>query len=103
MRNGLSLFVVASVLVLFNASNVWAQEIAARHTIGATVGAVNFDLSGTGTTLGVTVRGARALTPHLAVELSALFARPDLQGGRAVLFTPEAHLQYHWRLGNFAP
>ena len=33
-----------------------------------------------------------------------LFARPKLQDGdRASLFAPEAHLQYHWRVGRVAP
>ncbi len=45
----------------------------------------------------------RALTSNVAVEVTALFARPDLQGGRALLVVPEAHLQYHWRFGQFAP
>ena len=103
MRNRLSLFVVAAVLVLVSMTNASAQEFAAPNSIGVTAGAVNFDLSGTGTTWGMAVRGTRALTPNLAVELSALFARPDLQGGRALLVTPEAHLQYHWRVGHFAP
>ncbi len=103
MRNRLSLFVVAAALVLVSVNNASAQEFAARNTIGVTAGAVNFDLSGIGTTWGMAVRGTRALTSNLAVELSALFARPDLQGGRALLVTPEAHLQYHWRFGHFAP
>jgi opacity protein-like surface antigen len=103
MRHGLSPFAVAAVLVLVSITNASAQEIAARNTIGVTAGAVNFDLSGTGTTWGLGFRGTRALTSHLAVEFSTLFARPDLQAGQAVLLTPEVHLQYHWRLGSFAP
>ena len=100
----LSLFTVAAVLVFSQATAVSAQETAARNTISATAGALNFDLSGTGTTVGVAVRGTRALTPHVALETGVLFARPDLQGGgRATLFAPEVHLQYHWRTGMFAP
>jgi Outer membrane protein beta-barrel domain len=100
----LSLFTVAAVLVCSHTTAVSAQEAAARNTISATAGALNFDLSGTGTTVGVAVRGTRALTPHIALETGVLFARPDLQGGgRATLFAPEVHLQYHWRAGMFAP
>jgi hypothetical protein len=103
MRNGLSIFVVAAVLVVAGSGRAHAQEFAARNTIGVTGGAINFDLSGTGTTSGFAARGTRALTPHLAIEFGSLFAWPDLQGGRAMLVIPEAHLQYHWRVGNFAP
>jgi hypothetical protein len=103
MRNVLSQFVVASVLVFSNINNAEAQELAARHSIGVTTGLVNFDLSGTGNTWGVGFRGTRALSSHVAIEFSALMAWPDLQGGRAMLFVPETHLQYHWRIGNFTP
>jgi hypothetical protein len=103
MRNVLSMFVVGSVLVLSSAVSASAQDIAARHTAGVTAGHVNFDLSGTGNAFGLGFRGARALTPHVAVELNAFLAWPQLQGGRAMLVAPEAHLQYHWRVGRFAP
>ena len=99
----LSLIVGAAVLVLMGAGIASAQEFAAQHSVGVTAGAANFDLSGTGTTLGIGVRAVRALTPHVAIETGVLFARPDLQGGRATLVLPEAHLQYHWRFGNVAP
>ena len=103
MRTQLSVFVVTVVLVLLNLTSASAQELAARHSFGVTTGLVNFDLSGTGNTWGVGFRGTRALTSHVAVEFSALMAWPDLQGGRAMLFVPETHLQYHWRLGKFSP
>jgi opacity protein-like surface antigen len=98
------LITVAAVLIFSGARVASAQEAAAPNTITASAGALNFDLSGTGTTVGVAVRGTRALTSHLALETGVLFARPQLQGGgRANLIAPEAHLQYHWRLGRFAP
>ena len=104
MRKYLSFLTVVAVLNFFGVNVALAQETAARNTITASAGALNFDLSGTGTTVGVAVRGTRALTPHLALETGVLFARPQLQGGgRANLFAPEAHLQYHWRVGRFAP
>jgi hypothetical protein len=38
------------------------------------------------------------------ISVWLLFARPNLQGGgRANLFAPEVHLQYHWRFGKVAP
>jgi hypothetical protein len=95
---------VITVLACLMASPAIAQEFARPTTITALAGPMNFDLSGTGTTLGTSVRVTQALTPHVAVETGLLFARPVLQdGNRATLFTPEVHLQYHWRLGNVAP
>jgi hypothetical protein len=104
VRSFLSSFTVVAVLVFSGARVASAQEAAARNTITVSAGALNFDLAGTGTTVGVAVRGTRALTPHLALETGVLFARPDLQGGgRATLLAPEVHLQYHWRFGSIAP
>jgi hypothetical protein len=103
MHSPLSSFVAAAVLVFAGSGAASAQEFAARHSFSVTAGAANFDLSGTGTTLGIGIRATRALTPHVALESGLLFARPDLQGGRATLILPEAHLQYHWRFGSVAP
>ena len=104
MRRNLSLFAVVVVLVFVGVRVASAQETAARHTFTALAGPVNFDLSGTGTTFGVGIRGTRALTSNLALEAGFLIARPKLQDGdKATLFAPEVHLQYHWRVGRFAP
>lgn len=104
MRNHLSLFTVVAVLVLPGIRSASAQEVAPRHTLTAVAGPVNFDLSGTGTTFGVGIRATRALTSNLALEAGFLIARPKLQDGdNATLFAPEAQLQYHWRIGRFAP
>jgi len=100
----LSLFTVSAVLICCSGGIASAQETAARNTIVASAGALNFDLSGTGTTPAVAVRATRALTSHIALETGVLFARPMLQDGqRAALFAPEAHLQYHWRVGRVLP
>jgi opacity protein-like surface antigen len=104
VRSHLSLFAVITVLVFSVAGAAAAQEIpAARNTITASTGSLNFDLNGTGNTWNVAIRGTRALTPHLALELGGLFARPGLQGGVGTVILPEAHLQYHWRVNRVAP
>ena len=104
MRSHLSLFTVVFVLIFFGVRGASAQEAAARNTITASAGALNFDLSGTGTTVGVAVRGTRALTSHVALETGDFVRAPGSAGrGRATLFAPEAHLQYHWRFGRIAP
>ncbi len=103
MITRLSILSVITVLVL-GVNVAAAQEApAARNTITASTGSMNFDLSGTGNTWNVAVRGTRALTSNLALEFGGLFARPDLQGGIGTLILPEAQLQYHWRVGNVAP
>jgi hypothetical protein len=52
VHRNLSLFTVAAVLVCGGPAAASAQEMAARHTLTALAGPVNFDLSGTGTTSG---------------------------------------------------
>ena len=99
----LSLFAVISVLIV-GVTGASAQEIpAARNTITASTGSMNFDLSGTGNTWNVAVRGTRALTPNVALEFGGLFARPDLQAGVGTVILPEVQLQYHWRVNKVAP
>jgi hypothetical protein len=95
---------VIAVLILIGASVASAQEMpAARTTIAASTGSLNFDLNGTGNTWNVAVRGTRALMPHLALEFGGLFARPVLRSGRGTVILPEAQLQYHWRVNKVAP
>lgn len=103
MISRLSISAVVAVLC-FGAGAASAQEIsAARNTITASTGSLNFDLNGTGNTWNVAVRSTRALTPHLALELGGLFARPNLQGGVGTVILPEAQLQYHWRVNKVSP
>ncbi len=104
MSRKLSFIVVVLVLIFTGVKAASAQEIsAARDTITASTGSMNFDLSGTGNTWNVAVRGTKALTPNVALEVGGLFARPDLQGGAATVFLPEVQLQYHWRANKVAP
>ena len=104
MIRNLSFFSVVVVLIFSGVNVASAQEMpAARNTISASTGSMNFDLSGTGNTWNVTVRGTRALTSHLALELGGLFARPDLQGGTGTIILPEVQFQYHWRVNKVAP
>ena len=65
--------------------------------------AVNYDLSGTGTTPGLAARITRDVTPNVALEVRGLYARPDQQFGLSSLFIPEAQLQYRWNVGRVSP
>jgi hypothetical protein len=106
MIRNLSFIAVVVVLIFFGVNVASAQEMpAARHTISASTGSMNFDLSGTGNTWNVSVRATRALTSHVALEFGGLFARPDLQGGigTGTVILPEVQLQYHWRVNRVAP
>ena len=103
MITRLSIFAVIAVLSL-GAGAASAQEMpAARNTITASTGSMNFDLNGTGNTWNVAGRGTRALTSHVALEFGGLFARPELQSGVGTVILPEAQLQYHWRVNKIAP
>ena len=99
-----SLIVVVIVLIFSGVKAASAQEVAAaRNTITASTGSMNFDLSGTGNTWNIAIRGTRALTSNVALEFGGLFARPDLQGGVGTVILPEVQLQYHWRVNKVAP
>ena len=96
--------VVALVFALVVPDRAHAQAPAAQHSISAGVGAVNFDLSGTGNATGISGRGTLALTRSLAVEGNLLFAWPEQQFGPSRITALDAHLQYHWRvLGRLRP
>jgi autotransporter translocation and assembly factor TamB len=104
MVRNLSFFAVAAVLIFAGANAASAQEMpAARNTITASTGSMNFDLSGTGNTWNISGRATQALTSNIAVEYGALFARPALQGGTGTIILPEVQLQYHWRVNRVAP
>jgi hypothetical protein len=92
---------LAASFLFCAASTLHAQ--AAQNTFVAGIAAVQFDLSGTGTAPGITIRATRALTNHLAVEGSLPIAWPMQDFGKSTLFAPEAQLQYHWLAGSFRP
>ncbi len=93
---------VASVTAAHAQDSSWTElSVSAAH--------VDFDLSGIGNTGGLVVRTSRAFTPHVGIEVRALFARPCQQFqdckdvGPATLFAPEAQLQYRWTVGRLEP
>ena len=96
-----SVCMAAAFLCAAGVRNAHAQ--AAQNSITVGVGAVQFDLSGTGTAPGLTIRGARALTNHLVLEGSLPVSWPTQDFGGSKLYAPEAHLQYHWQAGSFRP
>jgi hypothetical protein len=64
---------------------------------------VDYDLSGTGSALGLAVRTTHPLSDRVRVEVRALFSKPDQQFGPSTLFLPETQLQFGWRVGRASP
>ena len=95
-------------LLMASASAASAQDFARpqRSSIDGVeflVGYMDYDLSGTGSTVPIAIRGTKALTSNLSLEFGGTFARPELQFGPARLLMPEARLTYSWGTGRFRP
>jgi hypothetical protein len=91
------------------AQSASAQELTAAsgrpafEGVEVAVGLMDFDLSGTGQTLSIDMRGAKALNRRLALEFGVTVARPQQQFGGSSLFVPEAQLTYSWKFGRVRP
>ena len=90
-----------AILLTLTAGSIPALAQETSLLVGG--GAMNFDLSGTGTTPAFTARVSRELGANCVVEGSVLYAKPDQQFGPSTLIAPEAQLQYHFRAGRFTP
>ena len=88
---------VCTAVMLVCSSYAAAQTTPAQNSVSAAVGVVNFDVDGTATTLGISGRGAVALTPRLAVEGNLSWAKND-QTGTSKMWVAEAHVQYFWQV-----
>ena len=101
--------VVSSVFAFVICAAPAAQAQGALQDIKLSASAIDFDLSGTGKTTGVVASVTRTLTPHVALELRSVFARPCQQfqsckdAGPATLIAPEAQVQYRWSAGRLEP
>jgi hypothetical protein len=95
-------------VLIASASAASAQDFARpqRSSIDGVeflIGYMDFDLSGTGSTVPIAVRGTRALTNNLSLEFGGTYTTPELQFGPARLLMPEARLTYSWGTGRFRP
>lgn len=101
--------VVSCVFAFIVCAASAADAQSAWQDIKLSASAIDYDLSGTGQTAGVVASVTRTLTPHVALELRSLFARPCQQFqscediGPATLIAPEAQLQYRWSAGRLEP
>lgn len=91
---------IAIVLLAAGPVSAYAQHDTSLLIGG---GAMNFDLSGTGTAPAFTARISRELGANVVVEGGFLVARPDQQLGNPTIVAPEVQLQYHFPLGRFTP
>jgi hypothetical protein len=95
--------------VLALSSNARAQSVRddglARSGNGIEIvaGLMDFDLSGTGATTALSIRGAKALTPRLSLQVGATLANPDQQFGPSFFAAAEAHFTYSWRFARWQP
>lgn len=98
--------VIAAFMVsapLFVSSHGVAQD-AAGPVLSLSAGVSQWDLSGTGTTSMLALRGTMPLSSIVLVEAGFLVMRPEQQfGERTTFVVPEAQLQLQWPLGRFAP
>jgi hypothetical protein len=90
----------ASALLIAGSVSAYAQNETSLLVGG---GAMNFDLSGTGTTPAFTARVSREIGANFVVEGSVLFAKPEQQFGPSTVIAPEVQLQYHLPIGRFTP
>lgn len=102
-RRQFACLLVAGNLLLMPAAAAAAQDGPAPRAISLTAGAVQFDLSGTGTAFGVAPRLTLPVTSGVAVEIGALISRIDEQTGNTTLIVPEVHVQHFWRTGRVRP
>ena len=73
-----------------------------RHRVRYRV--LEFDLAGTGSTMGVAIRGTRPLVGRkFALEVGATLAAPEQQIGASFFASPESRLLYSWRVGRWRP
>jgi opacity protein-like surface antigen len=96
-------FAFAIALVVSGAAPAAAQD-ASWGDLKVSLARIDYDLSGTGSAAGLTVRTTRDLSPSVRLEVGGVFARPEQQlVGTSTLFLPEAQLQYRWNIGRLAP
>ena len=72
---------LCGTLALVVPTQAIAQLSPAQNSSTGALGAVNFDVDGVATTIGVSGRGAVALTPRVAIEGNLSWAENDQTGG----------------------
>src|SRR5688572_9578688 len=90
---------LGAVLMLGVVESAAAQVGPAQNSVTGAIGAVNFDVDGVATTVGLAGRASVAVTPRLGIEGNVSWARND-ETGTSDLWVAEAQLHYFWRAGS---
>jgi opacity protein-like surface antigen len=101
-----SLVTLATLGIIAWSQSAMAQPRAAHIAsdgIEIVTGIMDYDLSGTGRTIPITIRATKALSDHVSFEAGATIANPDQQFGRSSFTAPEVRAVYSWRLGRVLP
>ena len=95
--------VLATSASVASAQGIARPQRSSIDGIEIVTGFMDYDLSGTGSTVPYAIRGTKALTSHLSLELGSTFAHPEQQLGRSRFVAPEARLTYSWGRGRWRP
>jgi hypothetical protein len=98
--------IVATLGIIAWSQSAMAQPRAthsASDGIEIVTGIMDYDLSGTGRTIPLTIRATKALSEHVSFEAGATIASPDQQFGRSSFTAPEVRVTYAWRVGRVLP
>jgi hypothetical protein len=94
----------AGLLVLWLVASPADGQSSARPTVSLSTGAMQFDLSGTGTALMAVARGEIPISRIMLLEGSLAYSRPEQQfSGHTSLLIPEVQAHLQWPLGRVAP
>ena len=94
-------FILSCVCVLAGSASAFGQTPSWDLAVAAA--RVDYDLSGTGSARGLAAGATRYFTPHLGLEIRALFAKPLQQSGPSNLFAPDVQIQYRWNIARLSP
>ena len=107
MRYVVRMFLMGSAIMLASLPAA-AQELAQRGPKTAIdgvefiTGIMDYDLSGTGQTVPLSVRASKSLSNRVALEFGVTMITPSDLATRQVVM-PEAQLSYSWRFGRVRP
>jgi hypothetical protein len=95
-----------SLLALSSPATAQPRTIADRPVVGSievASGLMDYDLSGTGKAMPVSIRATVPVTRRLDIQFGGTLAAPQQQFGGSLFVVPEAHIRYSWRLARVEP
>jgi hypothetical protein len=95
-----------TILVFSLPAHAQPPGAADRRVIGSielVSGLMDYDLSGTGKTMPVSIRATMPVTGRLDVQFGGTLAAPQQQFGESLFVVPEVHIRYSWTLARVEP